>query len=78
MENLCEDIVALRLKHFTPWSLKARGGGGWGRGRTPGNSWLVFAARFSKYLTLFQTKKCNFPHPFSELALRQKLYYYLD
>ena len=56
----------------------SRPGGGGGRGRTPGNSWLVFAARFSKYLTLFQTKKCNFPHPFSELALRQKLYYYLD
>ena len=51
---------------------------GVGRGRTPGNSWLVCAARFSKCLTLFQTKKCNFPHPFSELALRQKLYYYLD
>ena len=32
MENLCEDIVALRLKHFTPWSLKARGGGGVGKG----------------------------------------------
>ena len=24
-------------------------------------------------LTLFQTKKCHFPHPFSDLAFRQKL-----
>ena len=27
-------------------------------------------------LTLFQTKKCNFPHPFSDLAFRQKLCYH--
>ena len=24
-------------------------------------------------LTLFQTKKCHFPHPFSDLAFRSKL-----
>ena len=29
-------------------------------------------------LTLFQTKKCHFPHPFSDLAFRQKLFNYLD
>ena len=30
-------------------------------------------------LTLFQTKKCNFPHPFTDLAFTQKLcYHYLD
>ena len=30
-------------------------------------------------LTLFQTKKCHFQHPFSDLAFRQKLcYHYLD
>ena len=28
-------------------------------------------------LTLFQTKKCNFPHPFSDQALRQKYCYEL-
>ena len=27
-------------------------------------------------LTLLQTKKCNFPHPFSHLAFRQKLCYH--
>ena len=27
-------------------------------------------------LTLFQTVKFNFPHPFSDLALRQKLCYH--
>ena len=30
-------------------------------------------------LTLFQTKKCHFPYPFSDLAFRQKLFYnYID
>ena len=28
---------------------------------------------FSKSLALFQTKKCHFPHSFSDLALRQRL-----
>ena len=44
--------------------------GGWGVGAT----WWGRAARFSN-LTLFQTEKFNFPHPFSNLALRQKLCY---
>ena len=45
-----------------------------------GYSWefLVRVCRL-QILTLFQTKKCNFPHPFSDLACWQKLYYhYLD
>ena len=46
-----------------------------GGGDTPGNSWWWRAARFSN-LTLFQTVKFNFPHPFSDLALRQKLCYH--
>ena len=28
---------------------------------------------FSKSLALFQTKKCHFPHSFSDLAFRQRL-----
>ena len=35
--------------------------------------------RVLQILTKFQTQKCNFPHPFSELAFRKKLRYnYLD
>ena len=52
-----------------------RGGGG-------AYSWefLVRVCRpVLQILTLFQTKKCNFPYPFSDLALRQKLCYnYID
>ena len=34
---------------------------------------------FLQILTLFSTKKCDFPHLFSDLAFRQKLFYrYLD
>ena len=46
-----------------------------GGGRTPGNSWWGYAARFSKSWPYFRPKKCNFPYPFSDLALRQKLCY---
>ena len=35
-------------------------------GSTPGNSWLGCVARFLQILTLFQNKKYNFPHPFSD------------
>ena len=35
--------------------------------------------RVLQILTQFQTQNCNFPHPFSDLAFRQKLrYHYLD
>ena len=44
----------IRLRFSTP------------RGGTPENSWWGCAARFSKSWPLFQTKKCNFPHPFSD------------
>ena len=39
-----------------------RGGGG-----TPGNSWWGCI----QMLTLFQTKKCHFSHPFSDLASKK-------
>ena len=41
-----------------------------------GYSWqfLVGVCRLVvQILILFQTKKCNFPHPFSDLAIKQKL-----
>ena len=57
------------------------------RGGTPGNSWWWCAARFFKSWPSWplQTKKCNFPqpfshqtsknpYPFSDLTLRQKLF----
>ena len=55
-----------RRGHFSPWV-------------TPGNSSLVGIYRpVPQILTRFQTKKCNFPHPFSDLAFTQKLcYHYL-
>ena len=50
---------------------------------TPGNSWWGVCRLIFQIMTLFQTKKCNFPHLFSDqtskihihlrLALRQKL-----
>ena len=47
-----------------------------------GYSWdfLVEVCRpVLQILTLFQTKKCHFLHPFSDLACRQKLcHHYLD
>ena len=51
-------------------------------GGTPVNSWwgcIVEVCRpVLQILTRFQTKKCNFSHPFSDLACRQKLcYHYL-
>ena len=50
------------------------------RGGTPGNS--SWGRPVLQILTLFQTKKCPFPHPFSDLASclhRQKLcHHYLD
>ena len=51
---------------------------GWGEGGTPGNFWWGRAARFSKILTLFQTKKCHFSHPFSDLASKKLCHHYLD
>ena len=45
------------------------GGGG-------GYSWeflVKVCCPVPQILTHFQTKKCNFPHPFSDLAFRQKL-----
>ena len=55
--------------------LPPRGGGG-------AYSWefLVRVCRpVLQILTLFQTKKCNFPYPFSDLAFRQKLCHnYID
>ena len=59
---------------------KTRGageGGGSGGEGTPGNSWWGCAARFSKVLTLFQTKKCHFSHPFSDLASKKLCHHYL-
>jgi len=54
-------------------TLKFRGGG---------YSWefLVGVCRpVLQILTIFQTKKCHFPHPFSNLFFRQKLcHHYLD
>ena len=49
-------------------------------GVTPGNSSPVGIYRpVPQILTRFQTKKCNFPHPFSDLAFRQELcYHYLS
>ena len=47
--------------HLFDFAFPSPGGGG-----TPGNSWWGCAARFSKSWPLFQTKKCNFPHPFSD------------
>ena len=49
-----------------------------GRRGTPGNSWWGRAARLSKILTLFQTKKCHFSHPFSDLASKKLCHHYLD
>ena len=51
-------------------------------GWTPGGySWEFFVGvcrPVPQILTRFQTKKCNFPHPFSDLAFTQKLcYHYL-
>ena len=38
-----------------------------GGGGTPENSWWRgCAARFFQILTLFQTRKCHFPHPLSD------------
>ena len=51
--------------------------GGWGGGGG-GYTWefLVEVCRpVLQILTLFRTKKCYFPHPSSDLACRQKLYY---
>ena len=36
------------------------------RGGTPGNSWWGVPHPVLQILTLFQTKTCNFPHPFSD------------
>ena len=41
---------------------------GWGEGGTSGNSWCGCTAQFSKSLTYFRSKKCNFSHTFSDLA----------
>ena len=58
------------------WIPGAEGGGG------GGYSWEFVGGvcrPFRQILTLIQTKNCNFPHPFSDQAFRQKLcYYYLD
>ena len=43
---------------------------GWGEGGTPGNSWWGRAARFSKILTLFQTKNVTFHTRFQTWPLR--------
>ena len=43
------------------------GGGGGAGGGTPRNSWWGCAAVL-QILTLFQTKTCYFPYPFSDLA----------
>ena len=55
---------------------------GWGGGGGGGYSWkflVVVCHPVLKILTLFQTKKCHFPHLFSDLAFRQKLcHHYLD
>ena len=37
-----------------------------GGGSTPGNFWRGCARLVLQILTRFQTKKCNFPHPFSD------------
>ena len=48
------------------------------RGGTPVNSWWGCAARFSKSRPYFRSKNVV-PHPFSDLAFRQKLsHHYLD
>ena len=45
-----------------------------GEGGTPGNSWWGCI----QMLTLFQTKKCHFSHPFSDLASKKLCRHYLD
>ena len=50
--SCCRAVV----RHLTP-----EGGGG-----TPGNSWWGVCRPVPQILTQFQTKKCNFPHRFSD------------
>ena len=45
-------------------------------GDTPGNSSWGVRPVFQSNPDRFQTKKCNYPHPFSDLAFRQKLCYH--
>ena len=74
----CVNLILRRTENFGEWSIslvrektklsfisqlyvsRPPGGG------TPGNSWWGCAARFPKFWPLFQTKKCNFPHLFSD------------
>ena len=52
-----------------------------GGGRGVGTSWILGGVCYPifRILTRFQSKKCHFSHPFSDLAFRQKLcYHYLD
>ena len=52
-------------------------GRGAGRGGTPRNSWWGTLCRTDlQIVTLFQTKKCHFSHPFSDLASRKLCHHF--
>ena len=46
--------------------------GGGGEGGTSGNSWWGVCRPVLQILTLFQIKKCHFPHPFSDMEVVTK------